>query len=66
MGSTGSVLTLPGIVPFPSSSQFSAPTVNKNYIVTLDQPLYFNKSLLIQVKGTVSAGSLQAFAKIRY
>jgi hypothetical protein len=50
---------------FPNSAQVSQPRASNTVIVT-EQPIYFNQSLLVQVKGVASAGNITAFAKARY
>jgi hypothetical protein len=50
---------------FPYATQ-QALAKNSVALEALDYPTYFNSSLLVQVKGVASSGTIQAFAKARY
>ena len=48
---------------FPSPVQT---ITSHNTIIGIEHPIYFNSSLLIQVKGATNSGAIQAVAKARY
>jgi hypothetical protein len=66
----GGLITVSGGVQmptltFPYATQ-QALAKNSVALEALDYPTYFNSSLLVQVKGVASSGTIQAFAKARY
>lgn len=53
-------------VTFPNSAQVVKPASQVAAIVGIEQPIYFNESLLIQVQGVATSGTIKACAKARY
>jgi hypothetical protein len=66
----GLITVSTGVLPaptftFPNAAQQSL-AKNSAALESLDYPIYFNQSLLVQVKGAASSGAIQAYAKARY
>lgn len=63
----GTLSTLSNVATtnFPSATQQSFP-LGRVAIIPIEQPIYFNRSLLVQIKGVASSGTIAALVKARY